>query len=202
MEEDDEIISSDVLEEKEEVDQDHHDIGANDYLFTETPRKIGEESIYFNTVKEILQNFLYDLTDMSIANYDNANSKNVSDNDLRKKVYDRLSKEFIEKNSIDIENITKKLYMEEIYSSIQIENMTQFFLKDNNVIRFSARVCIDEERNTRYYNFIVYLDYQNMSYAIEPIDKNITNITTVKLDSAINEIEKNKNNLYKYVGRQ
>ncbi len=145
---------------------------------------------------------MYDLTDMSIANYDNANSKNVSDNDLRKKVYDRLSKEFIEKNSIDTENISKKLYIDYFESNIVIENMTQLFIEDNNIARFSAKVSIEGEEGKKNYIYIVYLDYENFSYAIEPIDNSITDITTVKLDSKINEIEKNKNNLYTYVDSQ
>lgn len=184
--------------DKSQMPADTETEGLRDALYTENPREV-TSTIYYSTVKNILESFLKDLATMSKTKYLNKTDiYKVSNSDLRKKAYDRLSQNYIEKKEIDINNISQKLHISSDISNYNIEKMMQYAIKDNQILRFAVRLIIeDDEENSKENNFIVYLDYENQSYSIEPVGNG--KIEEIKLDSEINKIEKNINNTYVYM---
>ena len=175
--------------------------GLRDALYQDSPRVV-TSTIYYSTVKNIIDTFLHDLGTMSKKKYINKTDlENISNADLRKKAYDRLSKNYIEKNEIDINNISEKMYFSYSEFDVNIEKMMQYAIKENKILRFAVRLNIqDDEETSKTNNFIVYLDYENQSYSIEPVGNG--NIENVKLDSEISKIEKNVNNTYLYIDEE
>lgn len=174
--------------------------GLRDGLYTEKPYEV-TSTTYYSTVKNIIETFLQDLGEMNKKSYLNTvNIERLSNADLRKKAYDRLTKDYIDKNDIDT-NISEKLRMPYTSFTINVEKMMQYAIKGNQVLRFAVRLNIkDEMENKKNSSFIVYLDYENLSYAIEPIGN--VDIENLDLKSEISEIEKCINNTYTYVDEE
>ena len=85
---------------------------------------------------------------------------------------------------------------------INILDVLQLNVKNSNVIRFALRaVYVDEQLQMQYFNCIVYLDYNNLTYLIEPIDNNITDLQKVDLNKNINEIKVDDNNKFVYIAK-
>ena len=196
-----EDINSETKIDRSQMPAETETEGSRDVLYQESPREV-TSSIYYNTVKNILQIFLQDLGTMSTKKYLNKTEWYIiSNSDLRKKAYDRLSENYIKQNDIDVNNISEKMRISYSEFTVNIEKMMQYAIKENNILRFSVRLNIkDDEDSTKANNFIVYLDYENQSYAIEPVGNG--KIEDVKLDSDIKSIEKNANNIYSYLDEE
>ena len=171
--------------------------GLRDDFYTESPIEV-TSPIYLATVKNIIQTFLNDLSSMSKKSYLNRTDiYSISNSDLRKKAYDRLSVDFINENEIDINNISTKMHLSYSSFTININKMLQYIIRDNQVMRFAVSLNIeDEEKGSKANNFIVYLDYENRTFEIEPAGSG--DINNIKLDSNISKINKNINNTYSY----
>lgn len=214
---DEEYEEDDYTIDKSQYPAETEQEGLRDALYTEKPREV-TSSIYFSTVKNIIETFLKDIGEMNNKQFLNKTDEyGVSNSDLRKKTYDRLTKTYLKKNEIEIDNISQKLRMPYTYFSLNIKKMIQYAIKNNPILRFA--VCIeikdedvdvdededeekkqDDKKNVKTNNFIVYLDYENQSFAIEPVGSK--NIEDVKLDAEIAEIEKNVNNTYTYLNEE
>ena len=82
---------------------------------------------------------------------------------------------------------------------VKVDKMLQYMIKDNNIMRFFvSEVYKNSEQKVYYYNYIVYLDYINLTYSIEPTNKESKEISKDDLSTNINEINLNDDNKYMY----
>lgn len=144
---------------------------------------------YFYTVQRCLETHFEDMDSL----------KEKSNDTDKQKIYDQLSRKYIKENKITLNNIEDyvKQYSNKSFSNI--EKMMQFQIEGNNIMRFVAKALFyDENKNIYYSNFIVYLDYINLTYFIQPVSDEITDISQVTLKDDVEIIEENKNNKYNY----
>lgn len=146
-------------------------------------------STYFYTVQKCITGYLNDVYTLS----------KIDTQENKRKVYNQLSEKYIEKNNITFENLNKYIEINNDNMFINIVEMLQFNIENNNIIRYVLKGRFLNEKEEIYYsNFIVYLDYSNLTYAIEPVDSNITDLSKIDISSNIEEILENENNKYQY----
>ena len=145
---------------------------------------------YFYTVRQCIDSYLED-----VAFIDDEDEGN----DYKKAVYNQLSDNYIRKNKIDIENLSRYVKSNNEMEFVKVDKMLQYMIKDNNIMRFFvSEVYKKSEQKVYYYNYIVYLDYINLTYSIEPTNKESKEISKDDLSTNINEINLNDDNKYMY----
>lgn len=156
-------------------------------IFSKEPFKV-TNGAYFYTVENCIREYIE-----SIKNLQKEDSEKNREN-----IYDKLSKDYIEKNKITVDNVNGITIKDDCYLVGAVE-MYQLNIIKNYVMRYSARTLfLDNSNKTYYFNFIVYLDYANLTFAIEPISENNTELSKIDLRSEIEDIDANDYNQYKY----
>lgn len=198
--EDEDASNSNTITEanKNEFNEDgkiEEDGEMEEVVYYDTPQKVTNKT-YFYTVKNCVKNYLIDIQSLKDEDED---LEKISYYQKVKKVYDQLNKGYIKENGITLNNVTKYIDIENSDPDINVIDMLELVVKDNQVIRFALRAkTLNSQGNEIYLNFIVYMDYLNLIYAIEPIDNDIIDLTEVNLNRDIDEVPKNENNKYTY----
>lgn len=145
---------------------------------------------YFYTVRDCVESYFEDL---DFIDDEEEGSSYIQS------VYNQLSNSYIEKYNINIKNLTKYIKKNSGQEFVKINKMLQYSVKDNNIIRFFvSEIFKDDKNNLSYKNYIVYMDYINLTYAIEPTNKNADEIKEADLSKDIKEIKINDDNKYTY----
>ena len=85
------------------------------------------------------------------------------------------------------------------YSFVTITQMYQYFVQNNNVMRFVVHALFaNQNKDTKYYNYIIYIDFKNLTYNVEKADDVINNLDSLNLNKKIDSIEKNGKNDFEY----
>ena len=141
---------------------------------------------YFYTVENCINEYV-----SSIKLLQNNNSE-----ENKKGVYGKLSNSYIKQNNINIDNVENIKIKSDCYLLGAI-NMIQQNKSNNYVIRYAVRTIFsDNSKNIYYFNFIVYLDYANLTFAIEPAGENETDLSKIELRADIDYIDENDYNKY------
>ncbi len=159
---------------------------------------VEDKSIFF-TVTDCIQNYLnYINPENNILGYNKEFSytEEEIENERKDILYDLLDKKYISKNGITTENVHQYVN--------NIDEYTIFIPKkiiekaDTNIKEYILEGSIlNSKINDKTY-FIVYLDSQNSTYSIEPI-QNTDNIENIKVSENTENIEDNVYNVYSYV---
>lgn len=160
--------------------------------------EIGEEKVYNELEKVSSKTDFYTVINC-INSYLNALNKNSSTyyiaNDYQQKIqieylYNILSKEYMEENNINKDNIMNNL---EIYEEKMLFiPLGMEILKNKNVDKYMVHGIIQnlQNKNIKTINIIVNLDLKNNTYSIEPI------INQKQIENKNIQIEKNSYNIY------
>ena len=145
---------------------------------------------YFYTVKDCLNTYF--------NNLDYIDDKEKGDN-YKRVIYDQLSDNYKEKNKIEKENVSEYVKKHTNLEFVRVNKMLQYMIEKNNVIRFFVCGIFKNKEGKMYYdNYIVYMDYTNATFSIEPTNKKTEEIREEDLSTNINEIKKNNVNQYTY----
>lgn len=191
-------VQNEVQENEEEYDEEEDEgisIGdveeeSNWIDYSNTPSNVTNQT-YFYIVQSCIKEYMYNIFEL-----DEEDSEKTTE-EIRTTIYNTLNIKYIKENDITTDNIEEYVRLDDCESFIGIRTMMQLNIEDNNVMRYVARCMVtNTEEKIIYLNFIVYLDYSNLTFAIEPIENNITDLTTVNLNSNITEVDKNNDNGY------
>lgn len=143
---------------------------------------------YFYTVQNCIKTYLNDVS----------NLQKESSEEKKQKVYNQVSEKYIKENNISLDNIENYSKIKENLSFFTVVKMVQLQIENNGIIRFGSHVLFLDGNDIEYLDFIVYLDYWNLTYSIEPVSNGITGLSKVDLTSNIETISENTNNKYTY----
>lgn len=121
----------------------------------------------------------------------------VEEKVLKQNIYDKLSKNYIMKNNISIQNIYEKV--ETLNTSILIVPLEISMFQNNNLKSFIIHALLETQGDYKVLKetfAIVNIDITNNSYSIEPLSGNYKNIAEVKVSQLDTEIEVNENNKF------
>lgn len=159
-----------------------------------------ELEAYFN-IKRCINNYLtmVNTNNDGYFSIDNAGNKvkNISDSEIASRIYNVLSKRYINNNNITVNNLFNKL---ECYNKD-----TKFILLDaktvqnNEIVSFVVSGIlvdgIDYSFIDRVY-YIINIDIINYRYSIEPLGKKYNTINEISVTNLDESIEDNINNGY------
>lgn len=159
-------------------------------------------SMQYIAVRTCLQNYMEKINFGSSAYYGyNDNDEYtviVTEEEISKNVYDILSKEFIQKNSIQEGEVFKYINKHDksvLLSIVEIKKLNV----NESVKSFAVEILLQNTSDLSSIGInymIVNLDDNNLTYSLEPV--NVSNIEEIKLSTKIEEIQPNENNTFKY----
>lgn len=159
-----------------------------------------KDTVYYFTVRNCLNTY-YTILNKNNNYYQRDKEGNevpiLSEMDKKQQVYDLLSKEYISKNNITVENVYD--YVENINEMVVFIPLQMQVLDNETIGKYVVHGIIE---NTLTYKaikevyLIVTLDGQNKSFSVEPINNTVTNIEDVKLINNAEEIIPNDTNTY------
>lgn len=167
-----------------------------------------EESLYFRdyiTIKNCLISYFDGINIENSAYYgrdeNNNFTKIVEEKEIKQKIYNMLSQNYIQKNKINVEDVYK--YIEtskekKIVIPITIDNKT-FNNNTTNVKVYTVSVIEMIPSNRQNYDYkylIINIDSKNKTFSIEPL-KDKKELENFNVNYKIDSIEKNSNNSYK-----
>lgn len=164
---------------------------------TETLEIEDSENNNFYTAEMCIKDFLQycQIKEINIEEY----AEVITKEERLQYVYDMLDKEYIKNNNIKIDNIEEKikLYTEDI--SFQANTVNQ--IQNTNIYStYTVYGKLKKQENFEKISdlyFIVYLDKNNRTFSVIPIDdKSITDINQIQAKELNYQIEKNDNNSY------
>ena len=171
-------IDNSVITEDEE---------ATEVNFSETPFCV-TNAAYFYTVEDCINEYINGIKKLQ--------KEDTEEN--RKNVYNKLSSSYTSENNITLDNVSNIGIKEGSYFA-GIIRMFQLNVSNNYVMRYAARTMfLDNDDKVHYFDFIVYLDYANLSFAVEPISENNDDLSKVNLKKKIENIDENDYNKYSY----
>ena len=156
---------------------------------------VQDESRYF-TVVNCINDYLSKININNSVYYGRGENNEqiliVKEEDIKQNIYDLLSKNYIEKNKIDLYNLNNFIEMKEedsIFVPITIKQKV-----GENSTKYLATGII-QDLNNNYIddlNIIVNLDIMNSTYSIEPLE----NYNNGNIENEDESIEKNDNNSF------
>ena len=156
--------------------------------YTEKPEPVTNKA-YYQIVYKCMMN---SLNKMYLINSNNDANKQ----EAIKALYCQFSENFKKQNNITLENLAYKMSNFKRGDFVEISEMLEQRIENSNILRYILRNKFIENENEYYLNFIIYLDYFNLTYAIEPISTSVTKLEDVDLKINIESIEKNDYNKY------
>lgn len=157
----------------------------------------------FFTVNNCINVYLNNINKNNAAYYgmneNNEYAKIVSDEEIHQKIYNLLSKNYIEKNNITIENVAN--FVDNLEEQLIFTPLKMNVLNKQNIDIFSvygiAYNLKNESTGEKY--FVITLDKNNNAFSVEPINQEITDIEQINLTNEDNiTIEANENNVFQY----
>ena len=158
----------------------------------------------FYTVVSCIDTYLHDSstkipTGESLTDQQEAS---MTDEERATRIYNELSIEYIEDNNITTQNIREYIHSSGDYLTFYPIEM-KVYNKPNT--RIENYIAYGRIRNSATGDFIgetyivVTIDQRNMTFAIKPlINEEITSIEDIELDTEIESIEENENNVFTY----
>ena len=187
--------STETQTSKAKYDLNSLEEGGADIVYNYETAENVSNATYFYTVQNCLTNYLDNLD--SINNSDDDEEEDIDS--IKNEILNQLAKDYIKKENISKSNIEELAKNTENLKFITITKMLQYMVENSNVVRYVAHTLfVDEKNDVKYLNFIIYFDYVNKTYEIEPTIDTITDIKVLNLNKEINSIESNDNNKVNY----
>ena len=162
-----------------------------------------ENPVEFYTVTKNIDRYLNQLN-MSNSMYYAQNQNGdyeifLTQNEINQYVYDLLSKEYIEKNSINVNNLNQ--YIDFFDENILFTPINMRMLKNNNVTKYLVYGIIQNYNNEYLKDFycFVTMDYADNTFSIEPLDDENIKFDEIEITNEGNSIEENQNNQFSNV---
>lgn len=127
------------------------------------------------------------------ATVDENGNKIIPDTGLKKKLIDLLSKDYVERNGINENNVDKyvKLLDEQLlFTPLKMKGISVGNVKSYVVNGITMNFAYEFKQEI---NVIINIDYNNRTFSIEPTSNKYDEVNTV---TQITRIEKNENNVY------
>ena len=131
------------------------------------------------------------------SKYENRDGSSFADSEEAKKpILYTLSEEYINKNSITLDNLYDHVYdLNTKLTFIPIEMRVMEGFGVNQYVVYGETICsTDSQIQPQELYIKVNLDYKNETYSIEPIDEKNNNIDDIKLENNMDEIIINTSN--------
>lgn len=143
---------------------------------------------YFYTVENCIKKYLEYTTDLRSDD----SKKN------KEKVYNLLSQKYVSENNINYSNLKQYVEYEDNIEFAGCTRMVNYNIEKNNIIRFGAEALFFKDNNPYYMNYIIYLDYSNLTYSIEPIKNDIAKLSKEDFSEKEENISNNTDNEFEY----
>lgn len=169
------------------------DVGE-DINFDETNAEPVTDNISFFSVQNCIQGYLNTINLNNSSYYDNEDKQIVTNNEIADGIYNLLSKEYIDENSITTSNVFN--YIDKVEENLIFIPVKMNFLLFQNMTKYAVYgFCIDWDNNyVKDLYFIVNVDEENKTYSITPLDtKQYKSINDIKLNRTVTAIEKKDN---------
>ena len=196
------FLLNNVKQDKNEDIIEQGDVGEV-INYNQTSAEPVSNSRDFFTVNNCTNVYLNNINKNNAAYYgmneNNEYAKIVSDEEIHQKIYNLLSKNYIEKNNITIENVAN--FVDNVEEQLIFTPLKMNVLNKQNVDIFSvygiAYNLKNESAGEKY--FVITLDKNNNAFSVEPINQEITDIEQINLTNEDNiTIEANENNVFQY----
>ncbi len=158
------------------------------------------DTVKFFTVKDCVYQY-YDQINQQNDKYYGRNEKNeyaliVSQKQINQDNLDLLSKEYIQRNNITVENVKK--YIDTIKEKVLFTPLKMRVLISPNVEKYIVYGFIQNLNNEfiKEVYLIVNLDVTNHTFSIEPIMEEQEDIKNISITNDNQRIQKNENNQY------
>lgn len=174
------------------------DVGE-DINFNESIIEPVTDNISFFSVQNCIQGYLNTINLKSSSYYDNEDNKVVTDNEIATDIYNLLSKEYIDENSITTSNVFN--YIDKVEENLIFIPLKMNYIFLQNMTKYAIYgFCIDWDNNyVKDLYFIVNVDETNKTYSITPLNtEEYKSINDIKLDRKEFTIE-NKDNINDFV---
>ncbi len=152
----------------------------------------------FVTVENCVQQYYDALNDNDSQYYekDGGNYIKASDEEINQARYSVLSKQYIEKNNININNVNN--YIKVIDEKVKVVAMQMKQLIDIETEKYIVYGYIMDTgyKYTDDFYMFVNLDLNNKTFSIEPINEKYSNIDDIHFENTIKEIQRNDYNGY------
>lgn len=190
------------VDRKEELEKENYN---DDTLLSTTVKTMDvSDRTYYSTVLSCINQYLATINKNNSSYFGEDNDGNlvltISEEEINQKIYNLLSKEYIEKNNITIKNI--KNYINNITEDVLFVPI-KMKVRDNGAIgKYLVYGLLEKAKDNSFMNevyFMVILDSENMTYSIEPILEQITDIEKIQIENSGKSIEKNDENEFEYV---
>ena len=169
--------------------------------FNTTSLKLVDDKIKFYTVNNCIQQYLDYLNTNNSIYFDRDGESMYSEKEIKEFAYNILSKEFVEKNNITIENISN--YIDKLNSRLFFTPIEMKVSVGPTIEKYAVYGIEQSEDNkvVKKVYMMVNLDNSNGTFSIEPLDSSqIKSLDDIKIENQDNEeIEENENNTFKEV---
>ena len=121
----------------------------------------------------------------------------IDEEKIKENIYNLLSKNYISKNEITIQNIYDKIETLEI--SVLFAPLEIAMVRDGNIKSFVVSGLIEDIQDFHVIGkrtIIVHIDMKNDTFAIEPIKEDVIDIKSIKVNETETTIAENANNKY------
>ena len=160
----------------------------------ETIKGISNEEFY--NISNLVKQY-YSIIDKS--QYILNDGTNYSNDDFVKEgIYNILSKEYIKKNNVTIENVYKYVFdVKELVNFVPIEMKVERGKIVDKYLIYGNLINMQNKKYKKEYYF-VNIDKERKTFSIEPIIQKYNDIEEIKFNSTLNDIQENKINHYSY----
>lgn len=148
------------------------------------------DNISFFSVQNCIQGYLNTINLKSSSYYDNYDKQIVTNNEIATMIYNLLSKEYIEENSINISNVFDNI--DKVEENLIFVPLKMNYLFVKNMTKYAVYgYCIDwDNKYVKDLAFIVNVDEENETYSITPLDtdryKSVEDISLNRKEFTIN----------------
>lgn len=159
-----------------------------------------EEKERMYTVEQCVYSYL-DFSNVNNSSYftNNENGDQEKIVNENEKIYNVLSEEYIDKNDITIDNLDK--FVQKFEEKMLFVPLDIKYINNDNIYKYAIYGYVADTN----YNFIkniyiiINLDLTNMTFSVEPLNGNYTDIDDIELlESDLMEISKNDDNNVNY----
>ena len=154
---------------------------------SQTPFQV-TNGAHFYTVQECINKYITSMKEL----------KKQDTEENRESLYKKLTDNYIKENNITLDNV-KNISIREDSAFVGVIKMLQLNINENHITRYAVRTLFfDSNYKIYYFNFIVYLDYGNSTFAIEPVGGDNADLSKIDLATEIEDIDANDYNQYQY----
>ena len=187
-----------IVQHKEEINQKAEEGNSGEEFETNTEeiKDVTDRNRFF-TVRNCIQYYLDEINDNN-SNYLSAdgNEKIFSNEEIKQKRYNLLSKSFIDNNNINVSNVNE--YLNVMDSKIIFDALNMKYMigeQVENYVVYGITTSLDNKYIGDLY-IKINLDRENKTFSVEPLESHYNSIEDVNVKYDGTSIDTNDENLY------